>query len=62
MQPIEDGSSHRRAIMIYYHPIPLRQRFLFCAAQALTAVDVYALSQARNNWHMNGPPRQLYKG
>lgn len=38
-----------------YHPIPLLQLFVFCAALSLTAVGVYALYRARDGWQRQLP-------
>lgn len=38
-----------------YHPIPLLQLFVFCAAISLTAVGVYTLYRARDGWQRQLP-------
>lgn len=38
-----------------YHPIPLLQLFVFCAAMTLTAVGLYALYRARDGWQTQLP-------
>lgn len=44
-----------RVMDAVYHPIPLLQLFVFCAALALTAVGGYALYQARDGWQKQAP-------
>lgn len=44
-----------RVMDAVYHPIPLLQLFVFCAAMSLTVVGAHALYQARDGWQKQAP-------